>query len=166
MSKLLRYFASGQCCFITTATANRQRVLDRYSEALIRAVQRAKTKSRFSVIAWVILPDHFHVVIDNPHGDTPKIVQRVKLSFSLQYQRLSERNGPIWQHRYWDHIIRSEKDLKRHVDYIHYNPIKHGLTESPSLWPLSSFHRYSRMGYYNADWGENLIATGDDTFGE
>jgi len=78
------------------------------------------------MIAWAILPDHFHVIIDSPDGDTPKIVQRVKLSFSLQWQRLSGRNGPIWQHRYWDHIIRSEEDMKRHVDYIHYNPVKHG----------------------------------------
>jgi len=118
------------------------------------------------MIAWAILPDHFHVIIDSPDGDTPKIVQRVKLSFSLQWQRLSGRNGPIWQHRYWDHIIRSEEDMKRHVDYIHYNPVKHGLAESPSKWPLSSFHRYLQTGYYNADWGESRVASGDDMFGE
>ena len=118
------------------------------------------------MIAWVILPDHFHAVIDNPDGDTAKIVQRVKLSFSLQFQRVSDWNGPIWQHRYWDHIIRSGKDLARHVDYIHYNPVKHGLTDSPGQWRLSSFSRYLRIGHYPGDWGMASIDSGDGLFGE
>lgn len=166
MSKLQRYFASGQSCFITAVTANRQPILDKYSELFIRAVQRAKRKSRFAVVAWVILPDHFHVVIDCPDGDVPAIVQRVKLSFSLQYQRFTGEEGSVWQHRYWDHIIRSDGDMKRHVDYIHYNPVKHALTESSKEWPLSSFHRYLQTGHYDIDWGEKRIGLGGKEFGE
>jgi putative transposase len=113
-----------------------------------------------------VLPDHLHAIIHSPDGVTAKIVQRVKHSFSLQYQRWSGKDGPIWQHRYWDHIIRSQEDMKRHLDYIHYNPVKHGLTDSPKKWPLSSFRRYLRRGAYDSDWGENIPKPGEDTFGE
>ncbi|MFH1374872.1 MAG: transposase [bacterium] len=166
MSKLLRYFAPGQSCFITAVTARRQPVLDQHAELLLRAVRRAVRQSRFALIAWVVLPDHLHAIIDSPDGDISRIVQRVRLSFSLQWQRRSRRNGPIWQPRYWDHIIRSEKDMKRHVDYVHYNPVRHGLMDSPRKWRLSSFRRFQRAGVYNADWGENQITVGDDEFGE
>jgi len=166
MSKLLRYFAPGQFCFITAVTFCRERILHQHADLLIRAVRRARMKSPFSVIAWAILPDHFHAVIKSPRGDADKITQRVKLSFSLQWQRASGRSGPIWQHRYWDHIIRSEEDMKRHVDYIHYNPVKHGLVASPGAWPLSSYHRYLRQGYYEADWGNSRLEFGDGVFGE
>jgi putative transposase len=166
MSKLLRYFAPGQYCFITTVTANRLPILNQHAELLARAVQKTREKSRFAVIAWVVLPDHIHAVLHTPHGDTSRIVQQVKLSFSLQYQRLTGRTGPIWQHRYWDHIVRSDEDMRRHIDYIHYNPVKHGLTDSPDKWVLSSFQRYLRSGLYRADWGEKPIVTQENTFRE
>ena len=166
MSKLLRYFTPGQSCFITAVTARRQPVLDQHAELLLRAVRRAARQSRFVLIAWVVLPDHLHAIIDSPDGDISRIVQRVKLSFSLQWRRRSRRNGPIWQPRYWDHIIRSEEDLQRHVDYVHYNPVRHGLTDSPRKWRLSSFRRFLRAGVYNTDWGERQVMVGDDEFGE
>jgi putative transposase len=166
MSKLLRYFAPGQCCFITTVTANRQSVLDQRADLLFRATRRAQRQSRFDLIAWVVLPDHLHAVIKTPDGDTARIVQRVKLSFSFQWQRISGNFGPVWQHRYWDHIIRSDEDLRRHIDYIHYNPVKHGLVGSPKEWPLSSFLRFVRRGIYDVDWGEVYLADDDGKFGE
>ena len=166
MSKLLRYFAPGQYCFITTVTANRLPILDQHAHLLDRAVQKAREKSRFAVTAWVVLPDHIHAVLHTPQGDTSRIVQQVKLSFSLQYQRLSGRSDSIWQHRYWDHIIRSEEDMRRHLDYIHYNPVKHGFTDSPAKWVLSSFQRYLQSGLYGPDWGQKPIEFGEETFGE
>lgn len=68
--------------------------------------------------------------------------------------RMSRGEAAIWQRRFWEHTIRDEEDLNRHRDYIHYNPVKHGLVKSVSDWPWSSFHRYMKMGYYEAGWGD------------
>lgn len=166
MSKLLRYFAPGQYCFVTSIVASRRRILDQHAELLARSVHRAHQKSRFSVIAWVVLADHFHTVLYAPNGDTSRIVQRVKQSFSRQHRSLTGTGGPVWQHRYWDHIIRPEEDMKRHIDYIHYNPVKHGLVDSPGKWPLTSFRRYLRLGIYQPDWCERPREDINEGFGE
>ena len=166
MSKLLRHFRPNQSCFITAVTANRQPILERYADLLLGAVRSAKRESRFTIIAWVILSDHFHAVVHDPRGDTSKIVQRVKLSFSLQYRRLVGGSGPVWQHRFWDHIIRSEEDMRNHVDYIHLNPVKHGLTSTPGGWSLSSFQDFVETGRYDANWGEGVIIDRESEYGE
>ena len=166
MSKLLRYFAPGQYCFVTSVVAARRPLLVHHAGLLSRAVHRAHRKSLFSVVAWVVLPDHFHALLYAPGGDTSRIVQMVKLSFSLQYQSRTGEYGPFWQHRYWDHIVRSEEDMRRHIDYIHYNPVKHNLATLAGKWPLSSFRRYQRLGIYSADWcaiPDHII---NDAFGE
>jgi putative transposase len=123
-------------------------------------------KSRFTVVAWVVLPDHFHAIIDSPDGDISTIVQRIKLSFALQWRRLTKTDGGIWQHRYWDHIIRSVDDMARHLDYIHFNPMKHRLVDSSRQWELSSFRRFLRAGYYQSDWGEHEMSVDSSDFGE
>ena len=66
--------------------------------------------------------------------------------------RRSKRERSVWQRRYWEHLIRDEADWGRHVDYIHYNPVRHGLAQSPGEWPYSSFHRFVRQGMYEQDW--------------
>ncbi|HSF80851.1 MAG TPA: hypothetical protein VLA49_06435, partial [Anaerolineales bacterium] len=70
--------------------------------------------------------------------------------------RMKRGEAAIWQRRFWEHIIRDEADLNRHRDYLHYNPVKHGLVSSVSAWPWSSFHRYVRQGYYERYWGEAI----------
>jgi putative transposase len=72
------------------------------------------------------------------------------------------REAGIWQRRYWEHTVRDEQDLNRHLDYIHYNPVKHGLVETVAAWPWSSFHRYMRDGYYPEDWGGGNVFGMDD----
>ena len=166
MSKLLRYFEPGQYCFVTSIAANRRRILDQDAELLARALHRAHQKSLFSVVAWVILPDHFHAVLYTPHGDTSRIVQQIKQSFSRQHRSLTGVGGPVWQHRFWDHIIRSDDDARHHIDYIHYNPVKHGLVDSPGKWPLTSFRRYLRLGIYQPDWCESPTEDINEDFGE
>lgn len=166
MSKLLRYFAPEQCCFITSVVAERQPILLQHAAFLARALHRAHQKSLFSLAAWVVLPDHFHGILLVPDGDTSRIVQQVKQSFSRQHRSLTGVGGPVWQHRFWDHIIRSEKDMKRHIDYIHYNPVRHGLVNSPSKWVLTSFRRYLRLGIYQPDWGESQKDDIRNGFGE
>ncbi len=67
--------------------------------------------------------------------------------------RQKRRERGIWQRRYWEHKIRDDEDLNRHLNYVHYNPVKHGLVEWPEQWPWSTFHKYARMGWYDANWG-------------
>ncbi len=166
MSKLLRHHGPNQHCFITVVTSDRKPLLCRHIDLLLTAVRRAKRKSWFSLVAWVVLPDHTHAILYSPAGETARIVQRIKLSFSLQLRSLTHTNGIAWQHRYWDHVIRTEEDFKRHLDYIHYNPVKHGLVSSPAEWELSSFRRYMRDGYYSQDWGEREPLVVEGLFGE
>ena len=59
----------------------------------------------------------------------------------------------VWQRRYWEHVIRDGEDLKRHVEYIHYNPVKHGWVRAPKDWKYSSFHTFVKEGLYSPDWG-------------
>jgi putative transposase len=166
MSRLRRYYGPNQYCFITAVTMSRLPLLVRHFDLLVDAVKRARAKSRFRLIAWVVLPDHLHVIFHCPSGDTAKIVQRIKLSFSLQLRSLTGCQGPMWQHRYWDHVIRTEEDFNRHLDYIHYNPVKHRRTASAAQWSLSSFRDFVRHGYYSRDWGRKERMSDDGSFGE
>ncbi len=166
MSKLLRFYQPGQACFITSVTVHRQPLLVRHVQMLIRATRRAEGKCPFTVVAWVVLPDHFHLLLDVPSGETSAIMRRIKLSFSAQYKQRTGFVGPVWQHRYWDHIIRSPEDLNRHIDYIHYNPVKHGLVRSPSDYRLSSFKMFCRLGQYDLDWRASESSFADQSFGE
>ncbi|MFH1686802.1 MAG: transposase [bacterium] len=166
MSKLLRHFQPGHSCFVTSVTNQRRPLLVRNARSLARAVRRARRKSSFEVVAWVVLPDHFHMIIDVPNGDTSAIMRRIKLSFSGQYRSEMGFVGPVWQHRYWDHIIRSQEDMNRHVDYIHYNPVKHGLAQAPREYRLSSFRRYCLRGQYDWAWRADENRFVEFEFGE
>jgi len=76
------------------------------------------------------------------------------------------RERAVWQPRFWEHQIRNEEDFHKHLDYIHYNPVKHGLVNRVRDWPFSSFHRYVDRGLYPLDWGENVVFDPDNVFGE
>lgn len=70
---------------------------------------------------------------------------------------MKRQEQALWQHRYWEHMLRDERDFERHVEYIHYNPVKHGYVASPLEWPHSSFRRYVEAGLYEAEWGQGQI---------
>jgi putative transposase len=76
------------------------------------------------------------------------------------------RECTIWQRRFWEHQIRDEDDLRKHLDYIHYNPVKHGLVVNVADWPYSTFHRFVRQGFYPPNWGENIAFDPEHIFGE
>ena len=80
-----------------------------------------------------------------------------KLRPATNLVRKAKHEQAFWQHRYWEHQLRDENDFARHVDYIHYNPVKHGLVSSPMAWPYSSFSRYVVAGIYPPDWGNDVI---------
>ena len=88
----------------------------------------------------------------------------IKAKFSKELK--GQGTPPVWQNRFWEHLIRDDRDLEKHLDYIHYNPVKHGLVESPKDWPSSTFHRYVDEGLYPANWGEGVSFQSTDKFGE
>jgi len=100
--------------------------------------------------AVVVLPDHLHAIWTLPQDDA---------DFSTRWRLIKhyvQRTGaePIWQARFWEHVVRDEDDFVRHFDYIHSNPVKHGFVNKLSEWPHSTFHRYVERGIYSADWCE------------
>jgi putative transposase len=167
MSKLRRYCQEGNQYFITCVTFKRRPILHKHADILAAAIQKTKLKTLFAIPAWVILPDHFHAVIEPALPDLSSIMQRIKLAFAADYNRCVERQfGRVWQHRFWDHVIRDQYDFNRHIDYIHYNPVKHGLVDRPGDYEHSSYRKFREMGYYDEDWGvrEDLKFKGN--FGE
>lgn len=115
----------------------------------------------FQIGAIVVLPDHLHSVWTLPQGDAnyPHRWRLIKGRFA---RALVESGAPIilnskgeydlWQRRFWEHTVRDERDFHAHVDYIHYNPVKHGLVGRVCDWPYSSFHRFVRLGWLSEDW--------------
>lgn len=127
------------------------------------AFRRVRLAHPFLINAMVVLPDHLHCLWTLPEGDDdyPMRWNQIKGAFtaslpdSAKHPRgeTERREQAVWQHRYWEHRIRDEADFARHCDYIHWNPVKHGLVLQASDWPYSSFHRFVRAGMYPADWG-------------
>ncbi|HSV80786.1 MAG TPA: transposase [Ramlibacter sp.] len=149
--------------FLTVTLRDRQSdLLVRYIDPL-RAVFRATREAHpFTTEAIVVLPEHFHWLCRLPEGDADFSVriQQIKRHFTLALLeaglpliRDSRGEYRLWQRRFWEHTIRDERDFERHVDYIHYNPVKHDLVRAVADWPHSSFHRYVRDGLLSADWG-------------
>jgi putative transposase len=152
---------------------------ERHSDLLVRhitdlrtVIQRVKEAHPFATLAMVVLPEHLHAVWRLPPGDAdyPLRWSQIKAGFSrhlpkaeyVRASRKTKRERGIWQRRYWEHQIRNETDLARHVDYIHYNPVKHGLVSRPADCPHSTLHNYIERGILTPDWG---VSTDDGTNG-
>ena len=168
MPNYRRAFRPGGTFFFTLVTYRRGRFLcDDPARALLRrAIDACRAVAPFEVDAVVLLPDHLHAIWTLPHGDADFSMRwaRIKRSFTRAWvagggweggvsdsRRRNRRRG-VWQRRFWEHAIRDETDLARHLNYIHYNPIKHGLAQCAHAWPWSSFHRLVRAGVYDARW--------------
>jgi putative transposase len=167
MSILRRYHRQGNIYFITNVTFQRKPVLVDNIDLLWTSFSTIKTKAAYDLIAWVILPDHFHVVIDPKRNNISNVLQRIKMSFGFLWRkRMYLRSGRVWQNRFWDHIIRDQKDMNRHIDYVHFNPAKHGYVNSPFDWTHSSIHKYHTEGFYSRDWGLRITPDSEAKFGE
>jgi len=163
MSEDRRAFIPGGTWFFTVNLLERHRndLLVREVRLLREAVRRARARYPFQINAWVVLPDHLYCVCTllPDDADFSTRWRLIKSGFSRalpKTERLSDvRNAAgergIWQRRYWEHLIRDEADLSRHVDYVHVNPLKHGWVKRVSDWPYSTFHHYVRQGIYPAD---------------
>ena len=158
---------SGATYFFTVVTYNRQPVFcsDETIALLRQAFHTVKAESPFAIDAIAVLPDHIYSIWTLPEGDADFSSLACD---ALKLQSLSRRHKgeqAVWQRRFWEHQIRNEADFDQHVDYIHYNPVKHGLVDAPRDWPYSSFHRYVKDGTYPADWGATEAMEFDEKIG-
>lgn len=182
MSAYRRSKESGGTYFFTLVTHRRQPILCNKDVriALRRAIKQTQVKYPFTIDAWVLLPDHFHCIWTLPEGDADfstrwaLIKRRVSLSCASDYkqpQYLSDsgkkhRESTLWQRRFWEHKIRDQNDFNQHLDYIHYNPVKHKLCVNPSQWEYSTFHKYVRLGAYPNNWSGGFEQEIEGDFGE
>jgi len=157
MADYERVLVPGGTYFFTVVTAHRRRWLATPwgQRALGDAIRSVRADLPFATDAIVILPDHVHAIWTLPDGDDDfsRRWQRIKHRTTARLRREHGFRGRVWQPRFWEHLIRDDDDLHRHLDYIHYNPVKHGLCSLPLEWSASSFHRYVNKGVYAADWG-------------
>jgi len=158
-----RNLVPGATYFFTVTLRDRKAdFLVRHIPLLREAFRSVRGQQPFMIDAIVILPDHLHCIWTLPPGDAnySNRWRRIKAQYSRELAdtdatiRQNEKGEyDVWQRRFWEHTVRDERDFQAHVDYIHYNPVKHGLVERVREWPYSSFHRFVRQGWLGVDWG-------------
>lgn len=159
MSDYRRLYAPGGTYFFTVVTADRQPLFAEQQniDLLRQSFRYVRQRRPFELVACVVLHDHLHCLWQLPEEDADYSTrwQMIKTAFTRQWSTTSggNRSKPVWQPRFWEHLIRDEEDLRRHLDYIHFNPVKHGLAANPGAWAPSSFRRFVEKGGYETDWG-------------
>ena len=147
--------------FTVNLRDRRSDLLVMHVDALREAVRQTRGQLSFHIDAWVVLPDHMHALWTLPDGDSdfPERWRRIKAAFTRALPdaerspvKLRKGERGVWQRGYWEHTIRDDRDYAAHMDYIHFNPVKHGFTESPGVWPFSSFRRCVEAGLYPTQW--------------
>ncbi len=167
-----RVWHRGGIYFFTVNLLRRKdnQLLTTYVEELRSVVKSVRQRHPFKIHGWVVLPDHLHCILELPPGDADYATRwrLIKMEFSnaiprterLSAVRVRRGERGIWQRRYWEHLIRDERDFSAHMDYVHINPVKHGLVGRVADWPYSTFHRLVEEGKYPIDWagacGEKL----------
>ena len=164
MPNYRRVWVPGGTYFFTVNLQDRQRsLLVDHVDALRSAFAAVQAVRPFALIAAAVLPDHLHCMWRLPADDADNATRwrQIKTEFSQALPREEGRSATraarkergIWQRRFWERLLRDERDLRHHIDYIHINPVKHGYVERVADWPHSSFHRYVRRGVLPEDWG-------------
>ncbi|MGD1900676.1 MAG: transposase [Geitlerinemataceae cyanobacterium] len=159
----------GGVYFLTQVTYGRQRwMCDELARSALRAaIAKVRRKYPFVIEAFVLLPDHFHCMWRLPENDgdfsvrmrlvksdvTRQIGDRLQLEVEGSESRERRREQNLWQRRFWERRMRDNRKFAAYCDYIHFNPVKHGLCDSPLDWEWSSVHRFVREGIYPSDWG-------------
>jgi len=183
MPEYRRIKVKGGTYFFTVATFGRQPILvnDHIRTALREGIQEVRQSLPFTIEAWVLLPDHLHAIWTLPENDDNfgsrwAVIKRIVSkrcghpvgSWELNDDSHAKRGeSRIWQRRFWEHLIRDDLDLHRHLDYIHWNPVKHGYVKRVIDWPYSTFHQFVSKGLYPSDWGGiNEDEMGKISFGE
>jgi putative transposase len=166
MPQYRRAKIEGSVFFFTVVLAERpSNLLSEKIDRFRRIYRTIQQRRPFETIAICVLPDHLHALWALPEGDADFSTRwsLIKSGFSRgldpkarSASKVAKREKGIWQRRYWEHAIRDNADLERHVDYIHFNPLKHGHVTRVADWPHSSFHRYVERGLLAADWGGDM----------
>ncbi len=169
MPRFYRSRRPGGTFFFTAVTHRRRAVLttELGRRCFRKGLERIREQRPFDLVAIALLPDHVHTVWTLPEGDADFSTrwQLLKRYFTRAYLAAGgaeseptasmsrQKQRGLWQRRFWEHTCRDEVDLKRCVDYVHWNPVKHGLVSHVADWPWSTFHRYVKLGEYLSDWG-------------
>ena len=177
MSHYRRPVQPGGTFFFTVVAFERRRVFaaERARATLRQAIETVHAGRPWNTVAVVLLPDHLHALWELPRGDdefttrwkliktrfTRAMIAQGWVTGPQSASRRRRQEHDLWQRRFWDHLIRGEEDLRRHIDYIHWNPVKHGYAARPADWPHSSIHRYIRQGILPPDWGCGPISIPD-----
>lgn len=136
-------------------------------QALREGINKVRQSMPFTVEAWVLLPDHLHTIWTLPEHDDRYAARWAVIKScvtkgcgrlfgsgeKVNISKSSRKEGGVWQRRFWEHVIRDEADFYRHLDYLHFNPVKHGYVKTPLDWPYSTLHRFVAQGLYPSDWG-------------
>ena len=158
---------TGPTYFFTLVSFRRQSILclPPIRSELRRALQNVRITRPFEIDAWVLMPDHLHCIWTLPEGDVDYSTRWAVIKNAVSRfagvstvsadttSRIKHRDSAIWQRHFYEHEIRNERDFERHMDYVHFNPVRHGHAASAAEWPYSTFHRYVREGVYAPDWG-------------
>lgn len=170
MTAYRRHHAPHGLYFFTLTLQNRRHDwLVRHVDLLRAAYRETLLHYPFETVAIVILPEHLHLIMQLPDGedDYSRRLQVLKSNFSKRLPEFCRKPNAsqakkgelgIWQRRFWEHAIRDDEDLQRHVFYTYYNPVKHGHVPRVADWPYSSFHRDVRRDLFAPDWGGELPA--------
>jgi putative transposase len=144
------------------------RHIDLLREVVRGVANEVRANHPFIIHGWVVLPDHLHYVIELPQGDDNFAIRwkLIKSNFSRRIEKtewlsdVRKQRGErgIWQRRFWEHLIRDERDFQAHMDYVHINPVKHGLVSRVQDWPYSTFHLLAKDGTYPVDWGGDVVS--------
>jgi putative transposase len=169
----------GGTYFFTVVTYGRKNIFANIENVTLirKAFRHVMEKYPFTIDAFVLLPDHLHCIWTLPDGDMD-FSNRWRLIKSFftkkclsEYRnianesRVKKKEQAVWQRRFWEHLIRDDNDYEKHVEYIHYNPVKHGHVKSPKDWIYSSFHKYARQGKYDLNWGAGEPIKFDEAIG-
>jgi putative transposase len=156
-----RYYIPEAVYFLTSVTKNRKRLFGEHEniKLLWDTLRKVEKYYPHELQAFVLLPDHFHLMIRPFECSFSKLLQSLHRNFTLKYKDLYSINTNLrlWQHRFWDHVIRDEKDWQFHLNYIHYNPVKHGFVSKPEDWDDSSFLEWVKRGAYTIGWGDTGV---------
>jgi putative transposase len=169
MPNYRRAFIPGGTYFFTVNLLERRSndLVVRHISALRESVRTTRRLHPVDIHAWVVLPEHMHCIFELPPNDHDFSLRwrLIKHHFSVaisknEYRndvRRSRRERGIWQRRFWEHVIRNEEDYRAHMDYVHYNPVKHGLVKHVKNWPYSTFHSCVQAGMYPLEWATPRI---------
>ena len=158
MSNYRRVYIKGGTYFFTVVTHQRKPVFENPQNInhLRDAFSYTKQRLPFSLKAIVILPDHLHCIWRLPELDDDYSRRWNMIKGFVSKKIKPDNEKPIWQARFWEHLIRNEEDFNKHLDYIHFNPVKHGYVSSPLQATNSTIHKYISKGWYPENWGESV----------